>query len=256
MTHPRSTSSALMGLILIVVSACSSDTTGSNGKAVSLSFSTKSKAAPSVVGANHLGLLTQTVGTNTLVISTAQVVMAKIELTSNLATNCMDNSGSADCEELKADPSLVNLPTDPSVTTAVVKSVPAGTYDAFEGKVKVVQSTDQGGASFLMTNPTFTGVSVHVGGTYNGMAFACNSVATAELELEFPKPIVVDATGLNITVNVDLAKWFVDGSGALVDPTNMICGGSSAALVDQNIHGSFEAFEDDNKNGVDDSTEH
>lgn len=256
MTSPRSRISALTSFILIVVSACSSDTTGANAKGVSLSFATKVHAAPSLVGANYVNLLTQTVGGNTLVITKAQIVMSKIELTMSATATCTGDASDSDCTELHANPQIVNLPTDPMVTTALVTAIPAGTYTDFEGKVKVVQSSQTGGADFLTANPAFNGVSVHVEGTFNGTPFTYDGSGTAELELAFATPIVVDSTGMNITVNVDLSTWFLDGSGSLIDPTTANSGGANVSLVDGNIHQSFEAFEDNNKDGTDDSTQH
>jgi len=256
MTKSRTRLSALAGFILIVVSACSNPT-GANSKGVSLSFASKIHPAPSVVGANRVNLLTQTVGTDVLVITKAQIVMSKIELATTATAMCTaDSSSSSECEELHANPSLVDLPTDASVTTSLVTTVPAGTYSAFEAKIKAVLTGDPGAADFLAANPAFNGVSVHVVGTWNGTPFTYDGAANAELELTFATPIVVDATGMNITVNVDLSTWFVDGSGKLVDPTTANSGGANESLVAGNIHKSFEAFEDDNKDGTDDSKQH
>jgi hypothetical protein len=259
MTTTRTRLSALAGFILIVVSACSNPT-GANSKGVSLSFASKIHPAPAVVGANYVSLLTQNVGSDVLVITKAQIVMAKIELATTATATCTaDNSGgNSECEELHANPSLVNLPTDPTapVSTSLVTSVPAGTYSAFEAKIKAVLTGDPGAADFLAANPKFNGVSVHVEGTWNGTPFTYDGAASAELELTFATPIVVDSTGMNITVNVDLSTWFVNGSGALVDPSTATAGGANESLVAGNIHKSFEAFEDNNKDGTDDSTQH
>jgi hypothetical protein len=258
MTKTRTRLSALAGFILIVVSACSSPT-GANSKGVSLSFASKIHPAPSVVGASRVNLLTQTdPSSHTLVIDSAIIVMSKIELaTSTTATCTADNSGgNAECEELHANPTVVSLPTGGTVTTSLVTSVPPGTYNAFEAKIKAVMTGDPGAADFLTANPHYNGVSVHVVGSYNGVAFSYDGTANAELELTFATPIVVDSTGMNITVNVDLSTWFVNGSGALVDPSTANAGGANESLVSGNIHKSFEAFEDNNKDGTDDSTQH
>ena len=266
MISHRTIRATLSGLILIVVSACSGDTTGTNAKSVSLSFASRIKAAPSIVAGNGVSLMTQTAGGNTLVINHAQVVLSKIELASTTTAVCTDDnlSDAAECEELKAEPAVVDLPTGATVVQSLVSTVPPGTYTDFEGKVRVVQSSDQGGAAFLANsaNAGFVGASVHVDGTWQvgagaPVAFTCNSTANAELELAFATPLVVNGTaGLNITVNVDLSSWFLDGSKNLVDPTSGICGGVNASMVDHNIHQSFEAFEDSNKDGIDDNTQH
>ena len=248
MIPTRSSLSTLTGVILIVVSACSGGT-NAGGNGLSLSFASMPKTAPTIGGAVSTGFITQTVGANTLVINKAQVVFSKIELATVSTATCTTDSHNSECDELRADPQVVDLPTDPTVTTALVSVVPPGTYSSFEARVKAVASTDQGGAAFLAANPSFTGVSVHVEGTYNGTSFVYDGKARADLELAFPTPIVVDSTGLNITVNVDLSTWFVDGSGALIDPATAGSGGANETLVARNIHESFEAFEDDNKDG-------
>ena len=259
---------AALGLCLVLASACSSAdrTAGPNARPLSLSFTTRAKASPSVVGASSINQLTVAAGGNTLVINKAQVVFSKIELAAVSTTACTgddavqlvstDMSGGGDnseCEELRADPALVALPVDASVTTALVSTVPAGTYTDFQARIRPVNPNTTAGAAFLATHPTFAGVSVHVEGTYNGTAFTYDGESNAKLELAFSPPIVVmDASGLNITVNVDLSTWFRDGAGGLVDPATANTGGTNEALVEHNIHESFEAFEDDNHDGHDD----
>ena len=261
MVRLNSLTTAVSGLFLVLTSACS-NASGPNTKQLSLSFSNRPVAAPSIMPSNGTSLLTQVdPGGNTLVITKAQVVLSKIELASTTTAVCTDDnmSDALQCEELKADPTVVDLPTDPTaVQTSLVSTVPPGTYTDFEGKVRVVQSADAGGAAFLAANPTFTGVSVHVEGTYTPSGgsptnFSYNGTANAELELAFSTPLVVDGSNpMNITVNVDLGAWFMDGSGSLVDPATAGTGGANESMVARNIHQSFEAFEDENHDGHDD----
>jgi hypothetical protein len=179
-------------------------------------------------------------------------VLARIELARADSANCTTEGSGTDCEELRADPELVDLPVDQTVVTSLIAPVAPGTYTSFEGKVRLVQSGDVGGAAFLTAHPEFAAATVRVEGTFNGVPFVYTGSAEAELELTFSPPLVVDSTGMNITVNVDLSTWFLDGSGALVDPTTANAGGPNASLVDHNIHRSFEAFEDDNRDGHED----
>jgi hypothetical protein len=267
----RSTSSLAL-LLLAVVAACSSaDHSGPNAQRVALSFSTSARNSPSVIHATQSSPFTQMTGANTLVISKAQVVLKKIEITSNDAANCTadNSSGTAspshmggdstrgsghdsECEELRADPAIIDLPVDASVTSSVVATVPAGTYTSFEALIHAVRDSSPASKAFLAANPSFAGVAVHVEGTYNGTPFVYNGRTVAKLELAFNPPAVVGSTGLSITVNVDLGTWFVDASGNLIDPTTANDGGANAAMVSHNIHESFEAFEDENHDGKDD----
>jgi hypothetical protein len=252
MPHSSSLSRVLLGAFVALASACgTSNSTSPNAKTVSLSFS--SHAAAAGASAGRASFLTLGSGSDTLVITKAQIVLAKIELATGDTAACANESQGSSCDELKADPELVDIPVDASTLTPIVAAVPAGTYTAFEAKIRAVQSSDANSGSFLTAHPEFAGASVRVEGTFNGTPFVYTGSASAELELEFTPPLVVDSTGMNITVNVDISRWFVSGGGALVDPTTANAGGPNASMVDNNIHHSFEAFEDDNKDGHNDS---
>jgi hypothetical protein len=252
MTQSRSLSRVVLGALVALAAACgASNTTSPNAKTVSLSFSSKNLA--SGAAANRVSFLTLGSGNDTLVITKAQVVLSKIELATADTATCASDSNGGSCEEIKADPALVDIPVDQSMVTPLVSAIPAGTYTKFEAKVNAVQASDPAGGTFLTSHPDFAGVSVRVEGTFNGTPFVYTGSAGAELELEFTPPLVVDSTGMNITVNVDISRWFVSGGGALVDPTTANAGGPNASMVDNNIHHSFEAFEDDNKDGHNDS---
>ncbi|HEY6088675.1 MAG TPA: hypothetical protein VD771_02690, partial [Gemmatimonadaceae bacterium] len=63
----------------------------------------------------------------------------------------------------------------------------------------------------------------------------------------FDPAFVVDATTKNTTVNVDVRKWFLDSSGAALDPTDP----ASRLQIERNIRRSFHAFEDNHERGED-----
>ena len=65
-----------------------------NAQRVALAFSTSARNSPSVIHATHASPFTQMTGANTLVITKAQVVLKRIELTTNDATNCTADAGS------------------------------------------------------------------------------------------------------------------------------------------------------------------
>ena len=100
------------------------------------------------------------------------------------------------------------------------------------------------------------GVSVRVTGVFTDGSgathdFTFTSGVSAEIEIAFASPVTVDATTQNITLTVDVARWFTDATGAAIDPTNSANGDAIGA----NIRRSFRAFEDDNHDGVDDDQE-
>lgn len=223
---------------------------------MSLSVSTKSAgAAPSRVwpGAFSPDVVIGTAGAaNSITITSAQLVFSRIERVAR-DSDCAASSGdaTAECEDLELGPTLVDVPADGTTSTALTSQLPAGTYAGLEAKLDAVQSGEGSGAAFLAAHPGWSGVNVQVSGTYvdgNGAshAFTYQSAAEAELEMVSATPITVGGTsGQNVTIDIDVASWFRDGSGAAIDPTNA----ANASTIDGNISHSFSAFDDDNKDG-------
>src|SRR3954465_7571102 len=96
--------------ILAVAAAACSDSTGTNARPVSVSFSTQASAGTAAERATGLEI-NLTVGANTIAITKAQVVLRKIELHQNVAASCPDDDSlHEDCGEVKVGPLLVDLP--------------------------------------------------------------------------------------------------------------------------------------------------
>jgi hypothetical protein len=249
--------------VAFALTACSSDSTNPGGitpGAVSLSFATTGSATTSASeGTNPPGVLALAAATDSLVITKAQVVLARLELqrsgatcTSTEVAGDDDKVDDSSCAELELAPSIVNLSVNGGVTQALNSSIPSGTYSAFEAKIRAVEAKKSASTAFLAAHPEFAGASVRIEGTFNGKAFTFTGAPKAELEGLFNPPLVADSTGANITINVDLANWFRTSSGTLVDPATANAGGANAALVSSNIARSFKAFRDDDHDGHDD----
>ena len=257
-------------LAIVAVSgalACADNTAPAAGRPISVSFSTAPASGASFARTAAPGAsldLTSTVGTDVLVITKVQLVVARIELQQSGAT-CASTTASGDdegdqrheseCAELQVAPSIVNLPVNGTVVSALDISIPPGTYSALEAKIRPLRNDSdhgQGSSAFLTAHPELNGVSVVVEGTFNGTPFTYKGAARSELERRFDPPLVIDASPLNITVNVDLASWFRSQSGGLIDPSTANAGGANAATVADNIKRSFRAFRDDDHNGQDD----
>jgi hypothetical protein len=226
-------------------SACS-DATGANRVPLKLSFATKSIAAP---GANAPMFSADiTVGTaSELVITKAQVVFDGIELSHNDGPNC-DGTGDFQCEDVDQSPQLVNIPLTSGVKTQLTVPVPEGSYERLDAHIQVPESGDAGVAAFLAAHPEFVGKSVRVEGTYKGTPFVYTAAIDAELELKFDPPLLVNSASNNVTVDVDVASWFKDSSGAVLDPSST----ANATTIAANIRRSFNAFEDDDEDGESD----
>ena len=238
-------------LTLGSLAACSDSTSGTGGaRSMSLSFSTvPARSSSASVASLSLGA-----AAGTLVITKAQLVISKSELArSGVTCTSSHESDDHDCPDLKLGPMVVDLPLDSSAKGVLAVDLPAGTYTQFEAKIDAVMNETEGvpaaSAAFLAANPTFRGVSVRVEGTYDGQPFVYSSAAEGELEITFSPPLVVDGSGSNLTVNVDLSSWFRRSDGSSIDPRNATTGTATKEVVDDNIKRSFDVFEDDDRDG-------
>jgi len=243
--------------------ACSDSPSGPGGAqgTVSLSFMLPGGpgAAAAAVFADGPLVLGPDGNGNTLEIVSAEIVLREIEfeLAESLAGCDSDEgelSGSDDdsCEEYETGPQLVSLPLTPGVvmTDVMVKNVPAGDYEEIELDLHKV-GDDAADLAFLADNPSFEGISVKVRYTWNGGAEQVfTSDVDAEQELEAPFSVAPGQAEVGVTLTVDVSSWFVDGSGNYIDPSTAIDGGVNKSSVEGNIENSFEAFEDDDHDGV------
>ncbi|HEY8469216.1 MAG TPA: hypothetical protein VIL18_06215 [Longimicrobiales bacterium] len=79
----------------------------------------------------------------------------------------------------------------------------------------------------------------------------------AELELYFATPIVIEPENrgggtINVTLSIDVNRWFVGADGLLIDPRAIAANSTVRQRVGANIHASFHAFEDHDRDGRDD----
>ena len=236
-------------LALAILGACSSDLTGANRQPVKFSFTTKTSSAAAAGIRMSPDLVVGSAGD--LVLTKVQLVVDKLELNQNDATSCVaeiessgDDHGEAgdECEDVSRDPMLVDIPVDATVHSVVTVPLAPGTYTKLEAK--------------LERAPYQVGKSVRVEGTYKGTPFVFTSAVNAELEMEFNPPLVIDATTTNATVSIDVSKWFLDSSGAAIDPSTATPGSSALQRIEDSIRRSFHAFEDDNEDGDDNDDGH
>ena len=239
----------------VAAGACSDGTGPGADGTVSLSFTTG-------VGTGALfsraGMLDDTIaaGTDTIVITRAQIVLGEIELKRADDDGCeslgMDDDDG--CEEFSTGMMLLDLPLNGQVATELTIAPAPGTYDEIDFEIRKPESGGDDEA-FLAQYPDFDGVSIRVQGTFNGEPFTYESDLDVEQENELVTQLVItDASaGTNVTMNVDLAAWFRNGA-VLVDPRTANKGEPNEGIVKENIKTSFKAFEDEDRDG-DDSDE-
>jgi len=95
-----------------------------------------------------------------------------------------------------------------------------------------------------------------VTGTYSQAGTRSSFTFTSDVdrsqEAMLPSPATVQAgQSLSVTLRADLSGWYLNGAKtALVDPASANTGGANASVVANNIQNSFNAFEDDNHDGL------
>jgi len=243
--------------VALILAACDG-TAPKASQPLSLSVTTKGTSGVSVPAGSGMSAAIQIgSGANSLTITQAQVVLARIELST--AGSCATTGEADDCAELQLGPTLVDLPVDATTQAMLLDvAVPAGTYSGVQAKLDAVKPDDDepGASAFLTAHPDFQGISVKVTGVFTDASntthdFTFTSEVDAEMEARFEPPVTLASDTKNFTIAVDIASWFKDASGAVIDPTNA----ANAEAIAQNIARSARAFEDDNHDGVDDDQE-
>ncbi len=245
---------AALAATLTLVAGCSNTTGPGAGPNVSLSFSTQpagTLAAPARAAGTVTGADTLTDGTNTLVITSAQLVLKKIELERQDVATCDTTPEPAGCGDFGAGPTLVDLPLAAGAMQHVTVDIPPGTYTGVQFEIHAVSSGDAQDSTFLQQYPDFAGTSIRVQGTYNGTPFTYTTDLDVEQELELATPLVISdtTTATNLTLRVTLADWFKTVTGGLIDPATANVGQPNEGVVKENIKSSMQAFEDRNEDG-------
>lgn len=239
---------AFATIALASVTACSGDATApASGRSLSVSFIAGSSAAAPTRGVFSPAMdVSLAVSGHVLSVSSVQLVLSKLELR-QASTSCPDAEDRGDhdgCRELSVDPMVIDLPLA-TPTSAVNVPVPSGSYSALEAKIAASNALDA-------THPGLAGSSIRVEGAYDGTPFTYTSPIRSRLEFTFDPPLTVESSGINLTVNVDVASWFRDARGGIIDPATAKAGQPNASTVAKNITRSFHAFRDDDHDGHDD----
>jgi hypothetical protein len=250
----------LAGVLTIAgaLAACDSSGPATTGSQVQFNIATRGAATAARTSRAVLAPVTFDDSSNVLVIDQVQMVVREVELsqtevTGNDSTACAGEQDDG-CEEMESGPYLLDLPLSTGATTVMTVPVTPGTYDEFEFKVHAPRSDSSD--AFLALHPDFAGVSIRVTGTWNGAPFTYETAVSAKQELEIAPPLVVtDSTSADFTLFIDIGTWFRATDGKLLDPTSANAGGENEALVNGNIIRSFNAFEDEDHDGLDDNDE-
>ena len=242
---------------LIIATACSSDLTGGSRHSVQLSFTTNTTAAAATNGVAADFVVGQN---DELVLQKVQLVFGKIELDRAGDADCIAEDESGDdhpdndeeCEEVTRNPLLVDVPLDDALHPVINIPLADGTFRELEARLRPARES---ATAFNAANPDLVGKSVRVEGTFKGTPFVFTSAVNSKLEMEFDPPLVIDETTRNATVAIDVRRWFLNSSNAVIDPTTGN-EGSNRSQIEDNIRRSFHAFEDDDERGEDNHRGH
>jgi hypothetical protein len=234
-----------------LVAGCSSGTGPSAEGTVSLSFTTRPASG---VQLNRAAALDDTIATggDTLIVTSAQIVLRQIELKlqDNGGCQALGPNDADGCEEFSTGTMLMDLPLNGEVATEITIAPAPGTYDEVDFEV---HKPENGGAdsAFLAQHPDFAGVSIRVEGTYNGQPFTYETDLDVEQENALVPPLVISdtTTAANVTMLVDIATWFRTAGGSIIDPASANQGGQNESVVNENIKQSFHSFKDDDRDG-------
>jgi hypothetical protein len=245
----------LLGLLVFstALTACDSSAPGGSGQ-ISFNVATRAAGSAATRPATAPDSLLDG-GGNVLVLTSVELVLRDIEFKRQNHDSCdslgTDNDG---CEKFEAGPVLVDLPLGAGVTHEFSVAVDSGTFDKLE--LRIHKPEDDGDArdrAFLAAHPDLDHVSIRVTGAFNGTAFTFVTDLNADQELALSPPFTVSGqSDVAVTLMVDISRWFLSGS-LLIDPSLALKGGSLEGMVKNNIEGSFAAFNDNDKDGHDDS---
>jgi hypothetical protein len=255
MKYPQALALALAGALGAF--ACSDTPTALEQRGgVVVSFSTQAPTSPTPAPLPSLGNLlidTVTSGSDTLIMTSVELVLRQIELKAAETVDCDVDPEPTGCEDVEVGPVLVDLPLTPGVQQEFQIEVATGTYSRIDFEIHKVSSDDPEDAEFRQTHPDLVEKSIRVMGTFNGAAFTYENDINVEQELQLVPALVVSEGGsLGVTILVDVSTWFVAGDGSLIDPATANQGGQNKSEVDENIKDSFNAFEDDDQDGSED----
>ena len=159
-----------------------------------------------------------------------------------------------DLQEFEAGPFVLDLngaALNGTVQQVTVKDVPAGAYREIKFKVHPPSTSDSTDPA-VQAMATVAGgpASIIIEGQVDTKAYVF--VSALDVQQKYDGSFNLASGAQNVTLNVDPSIWFGGSGQARLDPS--LPGNKSA--IENNIQSSMKLFEDNDHNGVDDSTQH
>jgi hypothetical protein len=180
-------------------------------------------------------------GAGGVTIDEVQLVVRRVRLERTAS------DGSSHEEELSVGPFVIDLKGSQLDAGALAQvfdaDVPPGTYGQVKFEVHRVEDADVAARPALAP---LAGKSFVVTGSYQGAPFTFSSSLDEEQERE---GLFQVGTGThNITLNLDVTRWFTGPGGTVLDPTLA----TNRSQIESNVKASIDAYEDDDRNGLHD----
>src|SRR5712671_3027486 len=233
-----------MKRVLSLIATLALAACGGGGAQLSLSGRAGSSAAVAASSPTALTL------SNGITIDRVRIALREVELEHASATP----DDLKDLQEYEAGPFVLDLSgaaLNGTVQQVTIKEVPAGTYREIKFKVHPPSTTDSTNAA-VQAMATVAGgpASIIIEGQVDTKPYVFVSALDAQQKYEGSFNL---ASGdRNVTLNVDPSTWFGGSGAARLDPSNA----SNKSATENNIQSSMKLFEDNDHNGVDDSTQH
>jgi hypothetical protein len=176
---------------------------------------------------------------DTLIITEAKFRISELEVESALE----------DSADFEGGPFILDLNLDGGVTELATTEINAGIYEEIEFEIDKPDSGETpSDPDFKTGEGEIERFSLIIRGTYNGNEFTFRSSKDFEIEVEFEQGVEIQSNAegmIDVTLSIDTAIWFVDANGNTLDPTLV----ENQAMIEAAIEASFEAFEDDDRDG-------
>ncbi|WP_018126524.1 hypothetical protein [Balneola vulgaris] len=176
---------------------------------------------------------------DTLIITEAKFRISELEV----------ESAQADSADFEGGPFILDLNISGGITELATTEIKAGIYEELEIEIEKPDSGETpSDPDFKIGEGENERFSLIIRGTYNGNEFTFRSSKDFEIEVEFEQGVEIQSNTeglIDVTLSIDSAIWFVDANGNTLDPTLV----ENQAMIEAAIEASFEAFEDDDRDG-------
>lgn len=243
----------LLSLLSPALISCSDNGPGKDSS-VGLSFAVL-RASGIVAGP---GFIVTDAAQRKIQIDQVQLVIADIKL-ERLEASADCNVAPAGCRDFEAGPILVSLPLSGGLMTVITEPVPEGRYKELEFEIETPDDDNAQMNAFRAVHAAWPRTaSIRIKGTYDSGTGAqpfdifLNLDTSMDLKFDPALEILPGTNGLNMTIAVDVSRWFRNPDGTLIDPRSINADSNFRGRVEDNIENSFEAFEDPDRDGRDD----